>query len=839
MDGYSGDAGYSNTLCTLSELVDEPMESCYEIHRHYGDKARTGQYILAPRNEDGSAGDQTETVYCEMAAGRSGLPVGGWTSIFVSDSAKCNGKQPRERPGPPFYRVQNDYYDTCHRDNLRYTADALVLRQGVTDYEALIGFIDEQGHIEQKSSAQFLMPQEWKERAPMSYLRQHNNLIASVGGGVPQNTTLVYGHSDFFTEPASGPCSFDAFKTINTYDKHDMNKKVGNTIPNLYRGQICLTDPKAPWYNNFTVGASWGAGHSLGDTVGGEQMAQGHCVSSTTAAPGFASYNCSSQKRFAIFARPIDCDSAPQSKCDGLHRYGCFSTPNTCGNCTVGYVASTFGHSNEQCVADCSAIPDSVCSSLHRESCARIASARPQTCGPCLDGYSGVDGYSNTLCAPTGLAVAVQADEAAMSSCYQIRKALGASARTGQYHIYPSGGSADEGADGVVVYCEMGVEEGGWTSVFVSDSGQCSDARARHRASSPLFQERHDYFTTCARDNLRYTMDDRDIRVGATDREVLMGFIGRNGAMLSTESRARFLQPDEWAERAPMSYLRAHTDVTASVNGAEPEITTLVFGNSYFEQDCDYRYDESAGYKGFQEDVPGAIGGNTPKGAYHGYRGQVCLMTSESPWYANFSSSGTASDMSSAPLSESEPGYCKSGLAGGAPRRGFSGSEHVPPCSAEKRFAIFVREVECDEAPQATCAGLHRRGCFSSRNICGRCLPGYVGAGPHDAASRSAWDSNEPCLLDPNRRAAVSAGELDDRDAWRRLAGAGGSDEPGLVEEQTECVDAQRLREQELENEEQARKNEEQAREIEEQAREIERLRRKVGGPSVAPPASP
>ena len=66
-----------------------------------------------------------------------------------------------------------------------------------------------------------------------------------------------------------------------------------------------------------------------------------------------------------------------------------------------------------------------------------------------------------------------------------------------------------------------------------------------------------------------------------------------------------------------MAYLREHTDVVASVNEGAETITTLVFGNSYFENDCDYRYDDS--HKGFQEDVPGSIGGNTP--GYHGYRG--------------------------------------------------------------------------------------------------------------------------------------------------------------------------------------------------------------------------
>jgi hypothetical protein len=53
---------------------------------------------------------------------------------------------------------------------------------------------------------------------------------AQVGGGRPRNTTLVYGRSTegFFTE---GPCSFDAMKTANTYDRYKMNEKVGNKVP--------------------------------------------------------------------------------------------------------------------------------------------------------------------------------------------------------------------------------------------------------------------------------------------------------------------------------------------------------------------------------------------------------------------------------------------------------------------------------------------------------------------------------------------------------------------------------------------------------------------------------
>ena len=105
----------------------------------------------------------------------------------------------------------------------------------------------------------------------------------------------------------------------------------------------------------------------------------------------------------------------------------------------------------------------------------------------------------------------------------------------------------------------MTAEGGGWTGIFVSDSGRCSDVRPRHPATPRLAEEPHDYFTTCARDNLRYTVREPALRVGATDREVLIGFVGRTGALLGGESRARFLQPDEWASQSPMAYVSSCT----------------------------------------------------------------------------------------------------------------------------------------------------------------------------------------------------------------------------------------------------------------------------------------
>lgn len=49
----------------------------------------------------------------------------------------------------------------------------------------------------------------------------------------------------------------------------------------------------------------------------------------------------------------------------------------------------------------CDAAPLSLCTSLYRSPCSSIAAASiANTCGPCLNGYTGVSGYSNTRCMP-------------------------------------------------------------------------------------------------------------------------------------------------------------------------------------------------------------------------------------------------------------------------------------------------------------------------------------------------------------------------------------------------------------------------------------------------------
>jgi hypothetical protein len=594
------------------------------------------------------------------------------------------------------------------------------------------------------------------------------------------------------------------------WDKAHKNEAAGNTVPNLYKGQICLTGGGV-WWNNFTVGAQWGG------TVSSVQMGPGHC--NTVSSGKWDLSNCSSSRRFAIFVRPIDCTRA--GHCASLNRSQCYDTPNTCGNCTAGFKVHSpggvVGPSNEACSADCSAMPGAVCSSLHREPCAEIKHGLPHTCGPCLKGY-GIGGppRSNSLCAPTGLT-----SQTPPRSCYEIQRQLESRqvpARTGKYLIAPHATANDDG-ETEVVSCEMSVDGGGWTSIFTSDSGPCS---GRHpRDDEAVVGNDYYMYDTCARDNLRYSSATLALRAdeswvgsrGPADREVLIGFIDETGSLSMAAGRASFLIPAEWVESAPMSYLREHINISASVNGAARAVHTLVFGSSYFESDCDYRHHQAdAGPRGFQEDVPASIGGNPP--GYHGYRGQICLMTAaDSPWWSNFSTG----DMSKPPRSEPERGYCKSGLSGGAPRRGFAGSEGVTQCSATRRFAIFVREVECGSQTADVCKSLNRHPCFSTKRTCGRCLPGYVGPAPRAApADRGALDDNSPCEWrqlpslgsDVDRRAMKTIDEdeadADERHEGGRIVAAGHAVHEEQQEQHVnvdECADTQELERLKQENE--------------------------------------
>ena len=640
LPGFEGAPGDGNTACSTANATRwQPRHVATPKAPAADCSALHGQPTGAYHLGSGTA---AYVSLCNMD-----VAGGGWTAVFVGGSSV---------------------------DNLHYAVEPTQIASE-TAFEALIGFVDSSLAL-MPGHARFLLPARWRKRPPMTYVQQHKHRVeVTVNNGPAREATLVYGFSDF-----ARLCDYKVMPSSA-----------------VYNGSLCFMGIDAPWWNGFASGAWDGVLSSASGTQ--------YCNSK---AGGFDQTPCSDDRRFAIFVRPIVC-SAIQSKAGqsvdcaaDLHREGCYDKANTCGNCTSGFTGVS-GHSNEPCVADCSGIDGidgAVCSSLHRSPCAATASGQPNTCGQCLDGYSGAAGYSNTVCTLTSLRGKTPA------SCYEIFQA-DPQARTGQYQIALASTDEDEGA---VAYCEMTMNGGGWTSIFVSDSARCNGKQPRPRPGPPLYEEPNAYLDTCYRDNHRYTMDALLLRTGRrsdgteTDREVMIGLIDQSGGIIYPESRARFLMPQQWKDAAPMSFLRQHNNVLATIGESKEKLnTTVVYGYAdFFTDGCSFDGMKDAHV--WDKAHKNEAGGNTVPNLY---KGQICL-TGGGVWWNNFSVGAEwGGSVSSVQMG---PGHCN------APTSKWD----LTNCSSAHRFAIFVRPIDCTRAGH--CAALNRSQCFDIPNTCGNSL---------------------------------------------------------------------------------------------------------------------
>ena len=144
-----------------------------------------------------------------------------------------------------------------------------------------------------------------------------------------------------------------------------------------------------------------------------------------------------------------------------------------------------------------------------------------------------------------------------------------------------------------------------------------------------------------------YTTDSLALRENAT--EALIAYGDGNGNL---SNRAFFPIPVSWVSKSPMQYSKEGVSVQATVNGAYVGAKNLYFGT------CDY-----------QSPCANNWGGCSANWLH----GRVCLQGTEAPYWAFW-----------AGPNENYPDSCPPSNLNGNPW-------WKPPCSASRKFAIYVR----------------------------------------------------------------------------------------------------------------------------------------------------
>jgi hypothetical protein len=348
-----------------------------------------------------------------------------------------------------------------------------------------------------------------------------------------------------------------------------------------------------------------------------------HCNDKSTQT-AFGEQPCDQNKRFAIFVREVDCSGAPD--CGALHREPCFNTTATCGRCLHSFEGEPVD-SNSACTQASSEMDLDPITVVDVDSCAAVLQREPTS----------------------------------QSGVFQLRS-------------------------GKTVLCNMQIDGGGWTSIFVGGG-----------------------------DNLHYI----DPEFASHPSETMLGFVDSSGAFVDT-SYVRFTLPTKWQRRPPMTYANERAVVTVTLHDDTVQTGTLVYGYTNFDDSCDFNFMESS--------VPST------------YKGRICFKGLEgTPWWNNFVSGEWGDTLSSSPASTA---HCIS-----QPPPDADGDVPPPPpppnlwdsvqCSTDRRFAIFVRHVSCASSPD--CKALNRHSCHGTPNTCGICANGYKGI---------SGDSNEPCVAD-------------------------------------------------------------------------------------------
>ncbi|MDP6943128.1 MAG: fibrinogen-like YCDxxxxGGGW domain-containing protein, partial [Myxococcota bacterium] len=153
--------------------------------------------------------------------------------------------------------------------------------------------------------------------------------------------------------------------------------------------------------------------------------------------------------------------------------------------------------------------------------------------------------------------------------------------KSGLYDIYPGGGEA---ALPVTVWCDMAVDGGGWTRIFIADSDNLDGVP-------------HDYTVTA-----------EALRSSAF--EAMIAYMPAGGGLLTAPTR--FAMPQDWVDQSPMTYEGKGATVTVTVGDDAPIVGgTLKYGGDGFLDTCSASWSASAW-------------------------GRICVQGTTAPFYSGF-----------------------------------------------------------------------------------------------------------------------------------------------------------------------------------------------------------
>jgi cysteine-rich repeat protein len=283
-------------------------------------------------------------------------------------------------------------------------------------------------------------------------------------------------------------------------------------------------------------------------------------------------------------------------------------------------------------------------------------------------------------------------------------------APSGFYTIDPDGNPA---TDPIEVWCDMEIDHGGWTRIYVAQSDVLNST------------------------TLPYTVSASELRAGAGLRAMIAYMPIDGGEIVSP---TRFPLPAKWITAPPMTYEREdEEDVMVMVgDDTQPSPATLRYG-----------YDDAYGT------CEGAWMDETEPMTLPTW-GRICVQDTAAPFWNGFAGGTSLSDV----------GWDLCSLSGQL--------WNDTPCSAARSFAIFTRRPTCGDGHidfWEDCDDMNQvetDGCAST------CVLASQGTDCQDVLSKKPWSTSGTFSLDPDGVGGQDVASVDcdmstDGGGWSRV----------------------------------------------------------------------